>query len=276
MKYLVILVSFILTGSVAFAQSGKTFHDFEAQTIGGDNLNMASFTGKKVLVVNTASYCVYTPQYEELQELYEMYGGVSFEVIGFPSNDFLDQEPHSDSTINLFCQEYGITFQMMSKIKVKGQGIHEIYEWLTRESENGVKDAPVSWNFQKFMIDENGYWVDFAEPKTSPLNAQIVNWIAKGGPTGLVKNKNRLNKIALFPNPVTDMATLDLNLTETTEVEVALLDIMGQRVTQIHKGRLSSGEPITFSTQKLTPGLYFVRISHGEINKSLRLSVQAR
>ena len=156
----------------------KTFHDFKAKTISGEELDLSSLKGKKVLVVNTASKCGLTPQYEELESLYKEFGGDDFTIIGFPANNFLSQEPGTDEEIKEFCQvNYGVTFQMMSKISVKGKDIHPIYQWLTEEELNGVEDSKVSWNFQKYMIDEEGRLVGHFSPKTSPRSEEIVNWI---------------------------------------------------------------------------------------------------
>ena len=139
---------------------------------------MASLEGKKVLVVNTASKCGFTPQYETLQKLYEKYKDNNFMVIGFPANNFLWQEPGTNAEIAEFCtKNYGVTFPMMAKISVKGKDKHPIYEWLTQKSENGKFDAEVTWNFQKFMVDENGKLVDFVSPKEKPDCEKIVNWI---------------------------------------------------------------------------------------------------
>ena len=134
--------------------------------------------GKKVLIVNTASKCGFTPQYADLQKLYEIYGGKDFTIIGFPANDFMNQEPGTNEEIASFCQvNYGVTFPMMEKISVKGKEIHPLYQWLTNKSENGVLDAKISWNFNKFLIDENGQVVKHYGSKTNPLSDEIVNWV---------------------------------------------------------------------------------------------------
>jgi glutathione peroxidase len=156
----------------------KSFHDFTVKTLGGQDLDLSSFKGKKILVVNTASKCGLTPQYAELEALYKEYGGENFEIIGFPANNFMNQEPGSNEEIKEFCEvNYGVTFQMMSKISVKGKDMHPIYHWLTEEELNGVEDSKVSWNFQKYMIDEEGQLVGHFEPKTAPDNKKLVAWI---------------------------------------------------------------------------------------------------
>ena len=177
MKTLFIAVILLLAGAVSYAQQSN-FHSFKTKTIDGKVFDLASLKGKKVLVVNTASKCGLTPQYKDLQELYLKYGGDNFVIIGFPANNFLSQEPGSNSEIKQFCTEnYEVTFPMMQKISVKGDDIDPIYKWLTSKSMNGKMDAEVSWNFQKFMIDENGNFVDMASPRTKPSDEKIVKWI---------------------------------------------------------------------------------------------------
>jgi glutathione peroxidase len=156
----------------------KTFHDFTATTIDGRELKLSEFKGKKVLVVNTASKCGFTPQYAELEKLNKEFGGEKFVILGFPANNFLWQEPGSNKQIAQFCSlNYGVSFQMFAKISVKGKNQHPLYAWLTNKAENGVQDAKVKWNFQKFMIDEGGRWVDFIPPAESPYCEKILNWL---------------------------------------------------------------------------------------------------
>lgn len=157
-----------------------TLHDFKVNDIDGKEFDLASLKGKKVLVVNVASKCGLTPQYEDLQTLYEKYGDEKFVVIGFPANNFMGQEPGSNEDIKEFCTlNYGVTFPMMEKISVKGKDQAPIYKWLTQSSENGKIDQEVTWNFQKFMVDEEGRLVDVVMPKENPLIDKIVNWITE-------------------------------------------------------------------------------------------------
>jgi len=173
------MISMLLMANIMNGQNtGKSFYDFTVTTIDGKEFPLLQLKGKKVLVVNTASKCGYTPQYEDLQKLYETYGGNSFTIIGFPANNFMGQEPGSNAEIQEFCSSrFGVTFPMMSKISVKGNDIAPLYKWLTSKEENGVMDAPVKWNFQKFMIDETGNLVDVATPGENPLSDKIINWI---------------------------------------------------------------------------------------------------
>lgn len=156
----------------------KTLYDFKALTIDGQEFDFSTLKGKKVLIVNTASLCGYTHQYKELEELFQKFGGETFTIIGFPSNDFGEQEPGSNSEIKEFCSKnYGVSFLMMSKISVKGPDMHPLYKWLTEKVENGVSDAEVKWNFQKFLIDAKGHWTGVIAHRESPLCDPILNWI---------------------------------------------------------------------------------------------------
>ncbi len=156
----------------------KTLHDFVVKDIDGNKFDLSTLKGKKVLVVNVASKCGLTPQYKDLQALYDQYGDKNFVIIGFPANNFMGQEPGSNEEIKEFCSlNYGVTFPMMDKISVKGKDQAPIYKWLTNSSENGKIDQDVTWNFQKFMIDEEGHIVDVVMPKESPMSDKIINWI---------------------------------------------------------------------------------------------------
>lgn len=151
------------------------FYSLSATTIDGQNFSFETLKGKRVLIVNTASKCGYTPQYEDLQALHEAHGGEDFIILGFPSNDFGNQEPGLESDIKSFCSaNYGVTFQMMSKVSTDAKSGHPVYQWLCNASQNGVSDAEVSWNFNKFLVDENGRWVKHLPSKAKPMSEEIV------------------------------------------------------------------------------------------------------
>jgi len=178
-KYIFLLLA-LLIGATSFSQKPnmKTLYDFTAKTIDGKDFNFSSLKGKKVLIVNTASQCGYTPQYAELEALYKEFGGDQFTIIGFPSNDFGAQEPGTNEEISTFCTvNFGVTFPMMSKISVKGEDMVPLYHWLTSKAENGVADTEVKWNFQKYLIDEQGQWYAMVGYKESPKCEKILNWI---------------------------------------------------------------------------------------------------
>lgn len=175
-----VVAVFMVVAAPASAQDNdsKTFHDFKVETISGQTLDLSTFEGKKVMVVNTASKCGLTPQYEALEELYQKYADQGFVVIGFPANNFNNQEPGTNEEIMEFCESnYQVSFPMMSKISVKGEDQAPLYQWLTQKENNGKLDAEVSWNFQKFLIDEQGQLVDYLPPRESPLSEKVIQWI---------------------------------------------------------------------------------------------------
>ena len=152
----------------------KNFYDLSARTINGDMLNFDKLKGKRVLIVNTASACGFTYQYNSLQKLWDESDHDEFVIIGFPCNDFGEQESGSLKEIESFCSKnYGVTFQLMEKVKIKTS---PIYKWLMNKSLNGVKNAKVLWNFHKFLIDENGKWSGSFLPTTSPNPSGIKNF----------------------------------------------------------------------------------------------------
>jgi glutathione peroxidase len=182
LKNITLLAIFMLFGfsfKSKKADGPKTnVYGFKVKAIDGSEFDFASLKGKKILIVNTASECGLTPQYKQLQEVYEKYKGKNFTIIGFPANNFGSQEPGSNTQIKEFCtKNYGVTFPMMEKVSVKGDDMCEIYKWLTQKENNGVMSSSVKWNFQKYMIDENGYLIDSVSPMQKPDCDKIVNWI---------------------------------------------------------------------------------------------------
>ena len=151
-----------------------TIYDFKINSLEGDLIDFSKYKGKKLLIVNTASKCGYTYQYEGLQKLHEQFGD-KVTVIGFPANNFLWQEPGSNSEIENFCQKnYGVTFQMFEKISVRGKDQHPLYSWLAKKSGH----TP-NWNFCKYIIDEKGDVIGFFGKKVEPLDESIVQLIVK-------------------------------------------------------------------------------------------------
>lgn len=152
----------------------KSIYDFKVSSLEGGNIDFASFKGKKILIVNTASKCGLTPQYAELEQLHNLYGD-KVVLIGFPANNFLFQEPGSNQDIKEFCtKNYGVSFLMAEKISVKGKDMHPLYIWLTQKRYNHFSDNDVQWNFQKYLIDENGKLIAVFSPKTLPLSPEIT------------------------------------------------------------------------------------------------------
>ncbi|QAR30607.1 glutathione peroxidase [Ornithobacterium rhinotracheale] len=156
----------------------KNIYQFTVQDIDGNEFKLSDLRGQKIMIVNTASECGFTPQYADLEELYQKYKQHNFTIIGFPSNDFKGQEPGSNAEIKKFCtSRFNVSFPMMGKINVVGKEQAPLYRFLTQKSENGVMDAPVKWNFQKFLINEDGSVARVYESRVKPTDAEILKWI---------------------------------------------------------------------------------------------------
>lgn len=175
----VFTIYLILFGCTLSAQgTDHSIYGFKVENIQGETFDLASLKGKKVMIVNTASECGLTPQYEQLQELYEKYRLDNFVILGFPANNFAGQEPGSNEQIEVFCKaNYGVSFPIMAKISVKGNDIHPLYSFLTQKNKNGYQDSQVEWNFQKYLIDEEGHLAKVVPPRTLPTDLEIIKWI---------------------------------------------------------------------------------------------------
>jgi glutathione peroxidase len=179
MKYILMgLLSFLFACKPnANAQLPKSIYEFKVEALDGSTIDFADFKGKKILIVNTASKCGFTKQYEELEELYKQYKD-KLVIIGFPANNFMSQEPGSNNEIAEFCKKnYGVSFPMAAKISVNGKDMAPIYQWLTTQDYNGVESSSVKWNFQKYLINEQGKLVQHFSPATKPMSEEIVSLI---------------------------------------------------------------------------------------------------
>ena len=155
-----------------------SIHQFTTNDLSGKDFDLGTLKGKKAMIVNTASKCGLTPQYKQLQAIYETYGSDGFVIVGFPANNFMAQEPGSDAEIADFCEaNYGVTFPMMSKIDVVGEEMHPIYKFLTQKEKNGLMDSKVTWNFQKYLLNEEGILEKVIDPRTSPDDPEVIDWI---------------------------------------------------------------------------------------------------
>ena len=158
--------------------ASQTIYQFKVKDLSGEEFDFGSLKGKKVMIVNTASKCGLTPQYKDLEALYKEYKDKGLVIIGFPANDFAGQEPGTNKEIAEFCEmNYGVTFPMMDKITVKGDAMAPVYKFLTQKSQNGLQDSEVEWNFQKYLINENGQLEKVIGPQTLPNDPEIINWI---------------------------------------------------------------------------------------------------
>ena len=157
------------------SETSKTFFDFKINSINGDSLDLSKYTGKTILLVNVASNCGFTKQYTGLEELHQLYKD-KLVVIGVPCNQFGAQEPGSDEEIIKFCKEnYGVSFLLTEKIEVKGEGIHPLYSWLCKKEINGKSNSTVKWNFEKYLVDEKGEFVNYFYSTTKPMSSKIVD-----------------------------------------------------------------------------------------------------
>ena len=158
----------------------QNIYQFKVTDLSGSEFDFATLKGKKIMIVNTASKCGLTPQYKDLEAIYQKYKSKNFVIICFPANNFGKQEPGTDEEIGAFCEKnYGVTFPMMSKISVKGSDMNEVYKFLTQKSQNGLQDSDVEWNFQKYLINANGELEKVIKPQTLPTDPEVVNWITK-------------------------------------------------------------------------------------------------
>ncbi len=157
--------------------SVTSIYDIKIDDISGKVLDLNQFKGKKILFVNVASKCGFTKQYDGLQKLYEKYKD-KLVVIGLPCNQFGGQEPGTEKEIQSFCKvNFGVDFPITEKIEVKGDNQHPLYQWLTQKSKNGVKNSSVKWNFQKYLVDENGHYIDFWYSLTKPMSKKITKYL---------------------------------------------------------------------------------------------------
>ncbi len=162
-----LLATLLLNGNI---------YDFEVEGLDGNPIQFKRFKGKKILIVNTASRCGLTPQYEGLEKLYKTYSD-KLVIVGFPANNFMGQEPGSNAEIKAFCQKnYGVTFPMAEKVSVKGNDMHPIYKFLKEAADKKGMDNPVTWNFGKFLIDEKGELIATFPPRTDPMSENITKW----------------------------------------------------------------------------------------------------
>ena len=180
-NYLIIflIISTSLFFKTTTMETTSTLYGIKINSISGDKIDLSDYKGKKILFVNVASECGFTLQYEGLQALYELYKD-KLMIIGVPSNQFGGQEPGSAEQIQSFCKlNYGVTFLITEKVAVKGKNKHPLYEWLTKKEKNGVKNSSVKWNFQKYLVDENGHLIDYYFSLTKPMSRKITKHLSQ-------------------------------------------------------------------------------------------------
>ena len=172
------IITIIMMAAIMAAPSSNSIHQFTMTSLEGEDVSLEKFKGKVLLIVNVASKCGLTPQYEDLQKLYDERNADGLEILGFPANNFAGQEPGTKSEIKEFCtKNYGVTFPMFSKISVKGNDTHPLYQFLTEKEKNGVMDSKVKWNFQKYLLDKDGNLVAMIPPSQSVLSSEVQSQI---------------------------------------------------------------------------------------------------
>ena len=275
MKISVLLLTIASTSLTAFSQGTTNFHDYFGRDIEGANVNFSDYYGKKVMVVNTASFCAFTPQFEDLQDLYEQYNEFDFEIIGFPCNDFDNQDPGADSTILEFCtSEYGVTFKMMSKAIAVLPDTTPVFRWLQEAELNGVQDAPISWNFHKFLIDEAGDWVAHYSSFDSPTSSSITDWIMSPSALSVTNQSGNsaqlLQPISAIGSDVLEMKFLQQN-SERTDVRLFTID--GREVDLLYSGVPTGGQTLRYDASALPAGIYLIQANTKALKHTLRYAV---
>ena len=267
MKHFLPLCLFLGLSTLTMAQPGTTFHSFKVKDIHGDSISLSQYAGKKLLVVNTASFCGYTHQFAKLQQLDSAYQQYNFRVIGFPCNDFGGQDPYADSTIETFCtNQYAVAFPMMSKVSIRVGDTSKVYKWLQKKSWNGVANVSVDWNFNKFLVDAQGNWVRRYASPIEPTNPQIIAWILAG-----VTGGQELLWAQSGLNVSTSNQKIDLRFPENQATgQIRVLSLDGKVILQ---EPVQSGTEV-WSSGLVKPGFYMVEFQTEEAAYRKKVMVQ--
>jgi len=176
-KLKLLIMCSIFSCSTSTTDAQESIYDIQINSITGDKVDLSEFKGKKILFVNVASECGFTKQYTRLEELHQLYKD-KLVIIGLPCNQFGAQEPGNNEEIIKFCKEnYGVSFLLTEKIEVKGEGIHPLYKWLCKKEINGKSNSTVKWNFEKYLVDEKGEFVNYFYSTTKPMSSKIVDYL---------------------------------------------------------------------------------------------------
>jgi glutathione peroxidase len=278
MKIKFTLIALLVFSVGLRAQTLQTFYDFSWPTIHGDTISMSRYIGKKVMVVNVASYCTYTPEFAPLSQLDSIYAArYNFAIIGFPCNDF-GHQGGTDSAIIHTCTGYHVNFQIMSTVKIITGDTAPLYKWLQRGDLNGVSSKHVTWNFNKFLIDRQGHWVRWFDSPVDPLDTAITNWIIEDSAsayTGIKtvnKEEDKLNIVSA--NPTGSNLMIEVKTSTLQKLGVDLYTIDGRLVGNIYTGTVSDLEQIDYSTTSLSSGVYIIKAQGQTFDKTLKCVVQ--
>jgi glutathione peroxidase len=262
---------------LGYAQTKPSIHSYTATSIDDEIVYFSKYAGKKILIVNTASFCQYTPQFTSLQLLYHNFHQYNFEIVGFPCNDFGSQDPHSDSVINSFCTgTYSITFPMMSKVKIVAGDTAPIYKWLQRANLNGKMNTSVAWNFGKFLINESGNLVRYLPSSQNPADTALTNWILSPSSTLGIRENMANSDFYEFSsgNPVSgNFVELKINSQINEPLKVSVFTVDGKVVKELLYSK-SSEKSILIDVSKIENGLYFLKLESGakELTKQVIIS----
>lgn len=274
-KFLLLLI-LCFPGLTIIAQGQPSVHSYTALSINGTVVNLSDYSGKKIMLVNTASYCAYTPQFAQLEELYKGYKQYGFEILGFPCNDFGNQDPGKDSAINVFCtSNYGVSFRMMSKINIISGDTSPVYKWLQRANLNGLKNNVVDWNFNKFLINESGNLVTHYTSTVSPLDSKIKNWIhTPPVVSGIeqLQNDGRFVKL-ISSNPASSFIELQIGKSSDLPYLVTLFSIDGKVQKNFGHFFIPKDEKINLDLATLDNGVYFLNVRNGEAFGNFRIVI---
>jgi glutathione peroxidase len=272
--FTLLLVCFLFTTR---AQTGMTFYDFSGPTILGDTISMSQYAGKKVMVLNVASFCVFTPQYSQLDVLDSLYSKYNFAIVGYPSNDF-NHQGGTDSQIISTCHSYDVHFQIMETVAVVTSDTAPLFKWLQRKDLNGVSDAHIDWNFNKFLIDRHGNWVRHYSSVVSPLDTSIINWI--------VEDSASLNNTGIEPvtdnnlvslrssNPGNGAVEMVINSAATEQLSIQMFSVDGRLVGTLYNGAASNGQTINYPVDALASGTYLIRVKAGSGVQTIKYMLQ--
>ena len=257
------------------AQAPVNFHDYSAVTINLDTISMMQYYGKKLMVINCASFCVYTPEYTPLDTLFSRYEiPDNFEIIGFPSNDFANQGGDSSQIINT-CHTYGVQFQIMQTVNVVTGDTSPIFKWLQSQSLNGVANAHVDWNFNKFLVDELGHWVNHFASAVSPLDTAIINWITSPALVNGVAPVSVDAPVQMrSANPTNSSIDLVVRSSAAQHYEINLFSVDGKLVGTMYNGIASEAQKISYPVTSLPSGIYLVKVITDNTQSTLKVVVQ--
>jgi glutathione peroxidase len=265
---------FALFSAFVFASAQtSSIHGFTTFSIDGDSIKLSDYYGKKLMIVNVASYCGYTPQYNQLQEMDSLYSSHNFQIIGFPCDDF-GHQGGNDSEIIATCNSYHVTFPITETVKINTTPVNPIFDWLKKQSLNGVSNASVSWNFNKFLIDEAGHWVRHYTQTTLPNDQAIIDWILSPSVINSAPSFTIDDLIELkSSNPTSTSIDFMVKNSGLKNLNIQLFGSTGNLIGTVYNGSVEGSQNISYSVSGLSSGIYFVKMQSGGVAKTVKCAV---